>query len=181
MLGVAKGATQVAATETHEDGRRTGVEAFALKGVEYFVDFIHGLRDMGLRDFGPFDKLRDSAVVEPVETPCQLIKILRGIVLNVGSLIVTRLPHISAVAVRNGVNNPFGQVLSRRIEVKDFIQVGVVNLAMNQTLDFSKVAHHAVVVQLLGATVHVDLPVVAMKVLALALIVEVELVAGGDL
>lgn len=41
MLRVAKDATQVAATETHEDGGRTAMVAFALKGIEYFVDLIH--------------------------------------------------------------------------------------------------------------------------------------------
>ena len=49
MLGVTKSAAQVAATETHKDSRRTCVEAFALKRVEYFVDLVHGLRDTGLR------------------------------------------------------------------------------------------------------------------------------------
>ena len=43
MLRVAKSTAQVAAAETHKDGGRTCVEAFALKGVEYFVDFIHFL------------------------------------------------------------------------------------------------------------------------------------------
>ena len=43
MLRVAKGTAQVAATEAHEDGRRTCVKAFALKGVEYFVDFVQVL------------------------------------------------------------------------------------------------------------------------------------------
>ena len=54
----------------------------------------------------------------------------------------------------------------------------MVNLAVNQSLDFGEVAHHAVAVQLLGAAVDVDFPVVAVQVLALALIIEVELVAG---
>ena len=39
-LGVAPGATQVATAEAHKDGRNAGVGAFALEGVEYFVDFI---------------------------------------------------------------------------------------------------------------------------------------------
>ena len=55
MLCVAKQTAQVAAAETHKDRRHTAMVAFALKRVEYFVDFIHGLRDTGLRDFGTWD------------------------------------------------------------------------------------------------------------------------------
>ena len=43
MLRVAKSTAQVAAAKAHENGRRSSVEAFALKGVECFVDFIHFL------------------------------------------------------------------------------------------------------------------------------------------
>ena len=55
MLCVAKRTAQVTTAETHEDGGRTAVVAFALEGVEYFVDLIHGLRVTGLRDFRTWD------------------------------------------------------------------------------------------------------------------------------
>ena len=106
------------------------------------------------------------------------IKILRGVVPNVGSLVVARLPHISAVAIRDGIHNPLGQILCSWIEIQDLIDVGMVDLAVNQSLDLGEVAHHAVAVELLAATIHIDFPVVAVQVLALALIIEVELVAG---
>ena len=109
------------------------------------------------------------------------IKVLRSIVLDVGGLVVARLPHVGAVAVRDSVDNPFGQVLGSRIEVKDLVDVGMVDLAVYQALDLGKVAHHAVAVQLLGAAIHIHFPIVAVQVLALAFVVEVELVAGGDL
>ena len=54
MLCVTKRTAQVATAEAHEDGRRSAMVAFALQGVEYFVNLIHGLRDFGtsrLRDF----------------------------------------------------------------------------------------------------------------------------------
>ena len=111
-----------------------------------------------------------AKVPEPVEGP-DLIEVLWRIILDVGSLVVARLPNISAVAIWNGVNNPFGQVLSSRIEVQHLVEVRVVYLTVDQTLDFREVAHHAVVVQLFGAAIHVDLPVVAMEVLAFALVV----------
>lgn len=41
MLRVAKKAMQVASAETHEDRRRPSVEAFALEGVEYFINPEH--------------------------------------------------------------------------------------------------------------------------------------------
>ena len=107
------------------------------------------------------------------------IKVLRSIILDVGGLVVARLPHISAVAVRNSVDNPFGQVFGRRIEVKDLVDVGMVNLAVYQALDLGEVAHHAIAVKFLGSAKHIDLPIVAMQVLALALIVEIKLVTCG--
>ena len=79
------------------------------------------------------------------------IKILWCIVLDVGSLVVARLPHISTVAVRDGVDNPLGQVLGRRVEV----------------------------LELFSTAIDVNLPIVAVQVLAFALIVEIELMAGG--
>ena len=42
MLGIAEGTVKVASAETYEDGRRSSVVAFALEGMEYFVDTIHG-------------------------------------------------------------------------------------------------------------------------------------------
>lgn len=112
--------------------------------------------------------------------PRQLIKVLRSVVLDIGSLIVARLPHISAVAVRDGIHNPLGQVLGRRVEVQHFIDIGMIYLSVNQALNLSEVAHHAVAVKFLGTAIHIDLPVVAVQVLAFALIVEVKLMAGGD-
>ena len=107
------------------------------------------------------------------------IKILWCIVLDVGSLVVARLPHISAVAVRDSVDNPLGQILGCRIEIQDLIDVGMVNLTVNQALNLGEVAHHAIAVELFGTAIHIDLPVVAMQVLALALIVEIKLVTCG--
>ena len=107
------------------------------------------------------------------------IKILWRVILDVRSLVVARLPYIGAVAVRDGVDNPLGQVLGRRVEIQDLIDVGVVDFTMNQTFDFGEVAHHAIAVELLATAIHIDLPVVAMQVLALALVVEIELMACG--
>ena len=110
-----------------------------------------------------------------------LFKVLWSIVLDVGGFVVARLPYIGAVAVRDGVDNPLGQVLGRRVEVQHLVDVGMVNLAVYQALDFGEIAHHAVAVKLFGPAIHIDLPVVAMQVLALALIVEIKLMAGGYL
>ena len=109
------------------------------------------------------------------------IKILRGIIFDVGGLVVARLPHIGTVAVRDGVDNPLGQVLGRRVEVQHFVDVGMVDLAVYQALDLGEIAHHAIAIELFGTTKHIDLPVVAMQVLAFALIVEIKLMAGGYL
>ena len=71
-----------------------------------------------------------------------------------------------------------GKVLRRGIEVKHLINVGMIDLAMDQPFDLCKVAHHAVTVELLSPAIHINLPVVAMKVLAFALVVEIELMAS---
>ena len=81
VLRVAKGTAQVAAAETHEDGSRTAVVAFALEGMEYFVDLIHN-------NFQALRQAQGPEVVEPVETPRQSIKVLRSVVLDVGGFIV---------------------------------------------------------------------------------------------
>ena len=107
------------------------------------------------------------------------IKILWFIILDVGGFVVARLPNISAVAVRDGIHNPFGQILGCRIEVQDFVDIGMVDLSVYQALDFGEVAHHAIAVELFGTAIHIDLPVVAMQVLAFALIVEIKLMACG--
>ena len=148
MLRIAKGAAQIASAETHEDSGRSRVVALALQRVEYFVDSVHS------------------------------IKVLRCVVLDVGSLVVARLPYIGAIAVRDGVDNPLGQILGRGVEIENLVDIGVVYLPVNQTLDFGKVAHHAVAVEFLGAAIHVYFPVVAMQVLALALIVEIKLMTS---
>ena len=107
------------------------------------------------------------------------IKILWRVILDVGGFVVARLPHISAVTVRDSIHNPLGQVLSRRIKVQHLVDVGMVNLSVNQSLDLREIANHAIAVKLLGSAIHVNLPVVAMQVLAFALIVEVKLMACG--
>jgi hypothetical protein len=107
------------------------------------------------------------------------IKILWRVVLDVGSLVVARLPYIGAVAVRDGIHNPLSQILGSRIEVKYLIYIGMVDLAVNQALNLGEIAHHAIAVKLFSTAIDVNLPIVAMQVLALALVVEIELMACG--
>ena len=192
MLCVAKGTAQVAAAEAHEDGRRTAVVAFALKGAEYFVDLIQNETYSYICRFASLRAKRGNPDIKLALLDCfvvpsrkdakrmkKLVKVLWRVILDVGSLVVARFPHIGTVAVRDSVHNPFGQVLSGGIEVQHIVEVGMVNLPMNQPFDFREVAHHPVAVELLATAIHINLPVVAMQVLALALIVEVKLMAGG--
>ena len=107
------------------------------------------------------------------------VEILGGVIRNIGGFVVARLPHIGTVAVGHRIDNPAGQILRRRVEIEHIVQITMVYLPVNQPFDFGKVADHAVAVQLFGAAIDIDLPVVTVEVLALALIIEVELVAGG--
>ena len=174
VLCIAEGTAKVAAAEAHEDGGRSAMVTFTLKGIEYFVYFVHRLRDFGTSGLRDDNSQSRSHVV-----PRQLIKVLWRVVLDVGSLVVARLPHIGTVAVRDGIHNPLGQVLGRRVEVQHLVDIGVVDLAVNQALNLGEVAHHAIAVELFGTAIHIDLPVVAMQVLAFALIVEIKLVTCG--
>ena len=107
------------------------------------------------------------------------VKILWGIVLDVGSLVVARLPNVGTVAIRDRIDNPAGQILRRRVEVQYLVDVGMVYLSVYQAFDFGKVTHHAIAVKLFGPAIHIDLPVVTMQVLAFTLIVEIKLVTCG--
>ena len=91
VLRVAKDTVQVAPAEAHKHRGRAAMVALALQGVEYLVDLVH------------------------------LLKILHGIVHNVGCLIVARLPHIRPIAVGHRIHNPLGQILGRRVEVEFFV------------------------------------------------------------
>ena len=135
--------------------------------------------DFGTRDFETSGQGTTARSLVVPQSRVFLIKILWGVIGDVGSLVVARLPHVSTVAVRDGVDNPFSQILGSRVEIQHFVEVRVIDLSMDQALDLGEVAHHAVVVQLLGAAIHIHLPVMAMQVLALALIVEIKLMAGG--
>ena len=55
----------------------------------------------------------------------------------------------------------------------------MVDLTMDLALDLGEVAYHTIAVHLLSAAIYVDLPVVTVKVLTFALVVKIELVAGG--
>lgn len=57
MLRITKSAVQVTATEAHKDNVRPGVEALALKRVEYFVYLIHGMEERN----GEFYELNQTA------------------------------------------------------------------------------------------------------------------------
>ena len=79
----------------------------------------------------------------------------------------------------HGVANPFGDIFCRRIEVEDIVQVLMVHLGMDQFLDFLKIDDHAVAVQCFGLAGHIDDPVMSMEMLALAFIVEDQVVGSG--
>lgn len=83
MLRVAKMAVQIAAAEAHKDGWRSSVVTLALQGVKYFVDFIHGLQDFGTSGLREGNSQSRSLAV-----PRHLIKVLRGVILDIGSLVI---------------------------------------------------------------------------------------------
>jgi hypothetical protein len=158
--------------------------ALALQGVEYFVNAIHGFLFLtkptkptklflvlwkpanrrlpgGARlcsrhmSYLCFDSFVGFVAIKS-------IKVLRRVVLDVRGLVVARLPHIGAVAVRDSIHNPLGQVFSGRIEIQYLVDVGMVDFPVNQAFDFSKVAHHAIAVKLFSTAIHIDFPVVAV-------------------
>mgnify|MGYP000174188523 CR=1 FL=1 len=72
--------------------------------------------------------------------------------------------------------NPARHVLGGGAEVEDLVHVAVVEFILHPLLDVGEVGDHAVVVELFGATVDGDDAIVPVGAVALALVVEVQLV-----
>ncbi len=111
-------------------------------------------------------------------SPCTEQKI--SLIFNfVGCLIVLTLYHIHAPGCGDLLTYPSGNVLGCGIEGENLVEIGVVESVGNLLLDVGEVGHHAVFVELAGAAVDGDQPIVAVDLLTLALVRELELVAGG--
>lgn len=99
----------------------------------------------------------------------------------IGGSITVAFLHGGLVALWYLVHTPTGDILSRRVEGQHVIQVLMVKLAMNLLLDMLEVAHHAVGVEFFCLAKHLNMPVMAVKVLAFAGIGELQAMAGGNL
>ena len=87
----------------------------------------------------------------------------------------------SLIAVWNGLYDPMCDVLGRRIEWQDGVEVLMVELSMNESLYLGKVNHHAVFVKFACLAIHLYNPVMAVKGLAFAFAGESEVMTSGDL
>ena len=87
----------------------------------------------------------------------------------------------SFIAVWNGLYDPMGYILGRRIEWQDGVKVLMVKLSMNESLYLGKVNHHAVFVKFACLAIHLYNPVMAVKGLAFAFAGESEVMTSGNL
>lgn len=78
------------------------------------------------------------------------------------------------------IADPFGDILGRRVEGKDIVQVLMVELGLDRFLDVTEIDNHTVRVECRGLTIDGDDPVVTVQVLALAGIGEAQVVRGRD-
>lgn len=151
MAGVAETALEVAAAETQEHGRSSGKVAFSLKGIEYFVNAIHWC----------VVRLGESIVYGGIAC-CVTLAFL----------------HIHTVAVGYLLAYPSGYILGGRIEGEELVEITVVKVTGDTLFDVGEIHHHTVAVELLGAAMHGDNPVVSMHPAALALVGELKPVAS---
>ena len=130
--------------------------ALALNGVEYLIDSV---------------------------CPHSLIYCLVSLlaIFNIGGRVPVAFLNGGLVALWNLVHTPTGDILSRRVEGQQFIKASMVEVAMNLLLDMLEVTHHAVGVQFSGLAKHLDMPVMAVEVMAFAGIGEIQAMAGSNL
>ena len=102
-------------------------------------------------------------------------------ILYVGGSIAVAFLDGGLIALWYLVHTPAGDILSRWVEGQQLVQASMVKLAMNLFLDMLEVAYHTVSVQFLCLAEHLNMPVMAVKVLAFAGIGEHQSVAGGNL
>ena len=72
--------------------------------------------------------------------------------------------------------NPACHVFGGGVEMENFVDIAMVEFVLHPLLDVGEVGDHAVVVELFGATVDGDDAIVPVGAVALALVVEVQLV-----
>lgn len=84
------------------------------------------------------------------------------------------------IAVVHMVADPAGDVLRGRIDVEHVVKILVVEGVLHYALDMRKIGDHAVGIEFLSLAIDGDHPVMAMQVLALTLVTEIEVVRGGD-
>ena len=87
----------------------------------------------------------------------------------------------SLITVWNGLYDPMGYILGRRIEWQNGVKVLMVKLSMNESLYLGKVNHHAVFVKFACLAIHLYNPVMAVKGLAFAFAGESEVMTSGNL
>ena len=85
--------------------------------------------------------------------------------------------HDHFVAFRDAFANPMGDVLRRRVEGQQFVEIPMVEIAVDVFFYFGEVAHHPIGIQFFRAAIYGDEPIVSVPVGAGAFVVERQSVA----
>ena len=93
----------------------------------------------------------------------------------ISSDVALRFLENHLVSLWNLLANPSRHVLCCGVEVKEFVEISMVKSLRDKFFQMRKVDYHTVSVQCFGATVDGDDAVMPVQTLALALIIEVQL------
>ena len=145
------------------------------------------------REVGVAERTRQVAARQPDEDGCPASVVaftLQGVeylvdphfqcstsILNgIDGHIALALLHACLVAGFDLLRTPAGNILGRGVEGQYLVQVLMVDDALDALFDFSKIHDHSILVEFLRTAVDGDAPVVAVRLGALAVIVEHQVV-----
>ena len=80
------------------------------------------------------------------------------------------LHNIYAISLRNLVANPSGNVLCRRIEWKNIVEVRMVEAVSDNALQVGEIDDHSVLIEFAGLTMNRNQPIVPMELLTLTFV-----------
>jgi hypothetical protein len=140
VLCVAKVTFQVAAGKTDEDGRSSGMVAFALQAVKDFINLSHHQNLFGLL----------------------FLSFCADGIFLVDDNVSFRFLHFYFIALRNLFAYPPGDILRCGIKWEYFVQILMVEFLRDYFFDAGEIYHHSFGVEPRGTAIDGDNPVVTV-------------------
>ena len=89
--------------------------------------------------------------------------------------------HAYFVAILHVLANPARDILRRRIHIKHFVDVFMVESVLYHAVDVREIGYHTVFIQFARFAIDYYYPVMTVQGLAFALVTEVEIMCSGNL